>query len=280
VRAKASRAYSSNGAGQAKKLQAESFISKNPFCVFCGGRRSATTVDHVPPIIMFAGRQRPKGLEFAACEVCNHGSRHADLFAAFLGRGFPDTGSAIDKEDISKILRGLQNNIPEVLIEMKMGRASEKLRMRELPTHLRDGGLLRLDGPIASKLLKLFAYKMGLALYFETTKRPLPKNGQIAVRVWSNFEKFTGDFPEKALDFLGKGKTLQQGKKEVNDQFSYATALSEDGKLGAFFASFRMAFALIAFVSEVDGALKETDALPGLTIKTPQQVRELILTLG
>jgi hypothetical protein len=268
------------GQAKQKKLADESFISKNPSCVFCGGERSATTVDHVPPIIMFAGRQRPKGLEFAACEVCNHGSRLSDLFAAFLGRSFPDTGSEIDKEDIGKILRGLQNNIPDVLIEMKMGRASEKLRMRELPMHLRDGGLLRLDGPIASKLLKLFAYKMGLALYFETTKKPLPKNGQIAVRVWSNVDKFTGDFPEEELDFLGKGMTLQQGKKEVNDQFSYATALSEDGKLGAFFASFRMAFALIAFVSEVEGVLKETDTPHGLEIKTPQQVRELILTLG
>jgi hypothetical protein len=40
-----------------------------PWCVYCGGDVPATTVDHVPSIIMFAQRQRPKGLAFGSCEA-------------------------------------------------------------------------------------------------------------------------------------------------------------------------------------------------------------------
>jgi hypothetical protein len=267
--------------GQAKQkaLLHRSFLELYPFCAFCGGDEKAVTVDHVPPIIVFAGRQRPKGLEFPACAVCNNGTRISDLVAAFLARIYPDTHQAIDEEDVVKILAALQNNAPSVLLEMKMGRAAEKLGLRSLPVELRDGGLLRLDGPIVSKMLKAFAYKIGLALYFEETCTPLPPDGEIAVRPFSNVEKFSGEFPDDSLNFLGSNRTLQQGRKHVGDQFLYATALSDDKKLGAFFAGFRMSFSVLAFVSATPGVLQRGETSNAIEVFNPKQIRELILSL-
>jgi hypothetical protein len=53
-------------------------------CIYCAQR--SQTVEHMPPVIMFTRKQRPKGLEFASCEACNGGTKHADLVAAYIGR--------------------------------------------------------------------------------------------------------------------------------------------------------------------------------------------------
>jgi hypothetical protein len=269
--------------GQAKQRASfnKRFLAEHPFCIFCGGTTPSSTVDHVPPIVMFAGRQRPKGLEFAACSVCNNGTRHADLLAAFLGRSFPDPVTATDRQDIDRILKALSNNIPQVLAEMKSNRGAEKLAMRKLPASLQNqGGILKLDGPLVSSMLNLFAYKISLALFYEASKQPLKPDGEIVVRVFSNYERFTGDFPEHSLSFLGTEKTLVQGKKHVGDQFSFATAISEEGYLGSTFATFRMGFAVLAFIAQSPQKLKRPQEPSELDILTPTNIKQLIVQTG
>ena len=84
-----------------------------PWCIYCGGDTPATTVDHVPPIIMFAQRRRPKGLEFGSCEPCNGGTKHADLVAAMIGRSMPDSKMDADREEMKGIFSAVEITFPD-----------------------------------------------------------------------------------------------------------------------------------------------------------------------
>ena len=234
--------------GEAKnrrRYQAE-LLRKSPFCIFCGGDTPATTVDHVPAAVMFDGKQRPKGLEFPACEICNNNAKHSDLVAAWIGRLYPDSKTNEHSKDIPKILKGISNNIPGLLEEMKMGRGAEKLARRKLPEEL-DVGLVKV-GQLAQKYMQVFSLKLGLALHHEVTGNILPKTGGISVRWFTNYEKFTGDFPEELTGFFGSSRTLVAGKNHVSDQFEYAWRIADNREFGIYFASFRMAFAVFAVV--------------------------------
>ena len=73
--------------GEAKqKLRAHAAMLVNAGCIYCVGENAATTIEHMPPISIFEGRQRPKGLEFPSCQACNNNTGHADLVAAMLAR--------------------------------------------------------------------------------------------------------------------------------------------------------------------------------------------------
>jgi hypothetical protein len=44
------------------------------------------SLEHMPPIGMFKGSQRLKGLEFGGCKGCNEGTKAADAAVAFFAR--------------------------------------------------------------------------------------------------------------------------------------------------------------------------------------------------
>ena len=115
--------------GQAKlKRQAHAAIlAHHSGCIYCAGKNAATTIEHMPPIAVFEGKQRPKGFEFPACGPCNNGTGHSDLVAALLARIWPDAVSEIQKKDLKKLLGAVANNIRQLLSEMSIGRAGEKL---------------------------------------------------------------------------------------------------------------------------------------------------------
>ena len=58
-------------------------------CIFCGGNKPATTMEHCPPRAMFQNRQWPEGFEFPACADCNHGTGDVDVLIAMLARMDP-----------------------------------------------------------------------------------------------------------------------------------------------------------------------------------------------
>ena len=81
------------GQSKAKRKSQAALLASRPGCIYCAGAAIATTIEHMPPISLFEGRQRPKGLEFPACEACNNGTGHSDLVAAMLARTWPDAKS-------------------------------------------------------------------------------------------------------------------------------------------------------------------------------------------
>lgn len=265
------------GEAKSRRRNYDELLKKSPFCIFCGGNTPAVTVDHIPAKIMFDGRQRPKGLEFSACKICNNGAKHADLVAAWVGRFLPDPATKEQREEFPKLLRSINNNIPGLLQEMKMGRGAEKLAMRKLPIDV-DGGLLHV-GPLVQKYMQVFSLKLGLALHREVSGNILPGAGGIAVRWFSNYEKFTGDFPDELTNFLGASKTLAAGKKHVSDQFQYAWEISENKEFAIYFASFRMSFAVFAALATDPRIIAPLEGKDGLKVHSPSDVKSLIQAL-
>src|SRR3954467_2212243 len=100
------------GESKQKRRAHATLLDSCPWCIYCGGDQSSTTVDHVPPIIMFDQRQRPKGLEFGSCEPCNVGTKHADLVPAMIGRSMPDSATEAGRTEMKTIFSAVSNNIP------------------------------------------------------------------------------------------------------------------------------------------------------------------------
>ncbi len=227
----------------------------------------ATTIDHVPPRIMFRDRYRPKGLEFPSCRSCNEGTKHSDLVAAMLGRLYPDGKTDMEREEFKKLLRSIKNNIPGLLQEMYFDKTG--------PETSPEANFLRTDGPLVSSHMQTFAMKLGFALYYEFTNQIVPKGGGVAARWFSNHEWLEGKFPQTIFDLLLPPQTLRQGKLEVSDQFSYQWRMAEGNRMGMFFAYFRQAFALVNFVT-VDKSLLEVETEHPVRIMEPGQITSFL----
>lgn len=213
-------------------------LSANPWCVFCGGRQPAETVDHIPPISVFTGRDRPKGLEFSACHSCNQGTRRYDQVFALLSRFHGDEeGSEQYQNDIQQLIIAISNNYPEIITELT-GAAHPSYN---------QGALLEV-GPNIFNTISHIGAKIGLALHFELKKRIVPLHGGVLVSPIFNFEAMQEGLPSEILAFFPHEKTLMQGKKSVPNQFTYSSL--HEGNISAHWVTFRQAFGLQIFVVE------------------------------
>ncbi|MGM4958207.1 hypothetical protein ACT4MK_19295 [Bradyrhizobium barranii] len=259
------------GESKLKRRAHAAVLDSCPCCIYCGGDLLATTVDHVPPIIMFEQRRRPKGLEFGSCEPCNVGTKHADLVAAMVGRSMPDSGTDAGRAEVKSIFSAVNNNIPGLLQEMHVPREMQAAAgWRE-----QNGGLLRTDGPLVSSHMQTFAFKIGFSLYYELTKTVLPKTGGVVARWFSNVDRLEGTFPQTVFEHLLPPNTLRQGKFEVSDQFAYQWRLAEDDRMAMFLATFRQSFAVIAFAA-TDRGLLATESKHPFEICAPGELTSFL----
>jgi hypothetical protein len=240
--------------GEAKrKLRTHAAIlADRPGCIYCAGKNVATTIEHMPPISVFEGRQRPKGLEFPTCQLCNNGTGHSDLVAAMLARSWPDANSDVQRKDMVKILAGVANNLPGLLQEMNVGRASEKLARKRYNLSS-DVHTFRADGPLLTRHVLSFAAKLGFALHHELRREPIPPAGGAQVMWFSNLQAMNGQIPQELFDMLPSSATLRQGVKSVEDQFEYSYATGVRNHM-LYFASFNKSFA-VAGVTAADRSI-------------------------
>jgi hypothetical protein len=214
--------------------------------------------------MMFVGKQRPKGLEFPTCEPCNHGTSHADLVASLLGRTFPDPDSQQGQNDVKKLLSAVSNNIPGLLEEMYVGKAGQKIARRNIPKMPDGAAVLRADGSLVARHMRIFAAKMGYALHYQAFGKPVPPEGAVQPLWFSNTQAARGELPMSAIELLPKKQTLRQGTKEVGDQFEYSWRVTDEGRHGVFYCVFRSSFAVFAVT-----ALDRSELLEGNADRFP-----------
>jgi hypothetical protein len=237
-----------NAMGEARaKRRSHAAILKNfPWCIYCGGANPADTIEHMPPIQMFYERQRPKGLEFPACKECNHGTRHSDLVASLMGRVYPDSESDSAKQELRKILKAVNNNVPGLLQEMEIGSGGQKIARSQIPNMPPGAWALRANGPILEKHMRTFGAKLGLALHYEAHHKPVPLDGGVQPMYFTNVNAARGELPMGIIELLPTPKTLRQGRKDVSAQFNYSWRVTEEGRHSLFYAVFNQAFAVAA----------------------------------
>jgi hypothetical protein len=74
------------GEAKRKRTATQKLVAEFPLCYECGGLRASSTREHMPPKALFDNSHRPDGLVMPACEVCNDGTRSADLTASVVSR--------------------------------------------------------------------------------------------------------------------------------------------------------------------------------------------------
>lgn len=243
--------------GQAKLKQKRhaQILQKNPHCIYCGGTEDATTIDHMPPIAMFENKHRPKGLEFPACEACNKGGSVDELAAAALSRVYPDPDTNKAEREVRNFWEAINNNCPGLLDEMKPGFRQEKLVRRLNGESSSSGSALNVAGPILNRAIHRFAAKIGYALHFELTEKPVPPGGAAYVWWYTNYQALKGGMPDELINILGAPQTLHQGRWEVSNQFTFASKATERGAMSVHLATFRFSFAVCAAVAENSDSL-------------------------
>jgi hypothetical protein len=97
--------------------------------------------------------------------------------------------------------------------------------------------------------MKVFAAKLGLALFFDATGKALPATGNVVPFWFSNVQSLQGKMPSEFVRALPEPKTLTQGKKSVPDQFQYSQVVSPELDWAGFFSTFRFSFAAGSVVS-------------------------------
>jgi hypothetical protein len=261
------------GQANRKRETHAALLAKGLGCIYCAGENVATTIEDMSPRSMFEGKQRPKGLEFPACQTCNNNTGHSDLVAAMLSRAWPGAASEIQKRDLKKLLAAVSNNIPQVLSEMNIGRASEKIarKRHNIPV---DAHPFRMDGPLLTAHLEAFAAKMGFALHYEVRGAAIPASGGVKPMWFSNMQAMTGQIPDILFQMLPSPSTLRQGAKSAGDQFLYSYATDESGHM-LYFASFNESFA-VGGITAVDRSIFLDEHDDRFSVIRPGQFRRQV----
>jgi hypothetical protein len=98
--------------------------------------------------------------------------------------------------------------------------------------------------------MRLFAAKIGLALHYHITTRPLSSSGVVYPLWFTNFQSLVGKIPNTLGSLFPQPKTLRQGRWNVERQFQYDSVQDGEGTFSAHVATFRFSFMTLAFVAE------------------------------
>ena len=107
------------GEANRKLSVSKKFITEFPTCHFCGGKRAATTREHMSPISLFDNSHRPGKLIMPACAECNIGTSTADLTAAIISRWDYDSGGDQERSDHKRLVAQIRKQAPALIAEWR-----------------------------------------------------------------------------------------------------------------------------------------------------------------
>lgn len=249
------------GEAKQKSKRLGQFIKRHPYCCFCGGVNPTETIDHVPAKIMFRQKHRPEGLESPACQSCNQSTKSHEQVAAMLARIDTDTRSAIDREEISKLMKAVSNNRPMLFAEMKPSWRQEYDFYNSLNLPQKAAGAFNASGPLLNESIQIFGAKLCYAYHYHHTKQIVPVNGGVGIRWYTNWDKYNNQLPDDLIGLFKDISTLRQGQWSVEKQFSYSYITTSDSTMAVYYTVFNDAFAVAGFVVHDIKKIAETKGL-------------------
>lgn len=252
--------------GKQTKLRKEAFLRQHPLCCFCGGKTPATTEDHMPPRALFDGRHWPEGYVFPACQSCNDITRLEEQFIAVLARAYPDPQTESQQQEVQKLFQGVANNTPALLVEMQPS-AEQLERTSTIAGREEDMGALNVSGPLVNACVRRFALKLVCALHYIHSGKIIPDTGGVFARWYTNANKMDGTLPTEIFQITQERPVIKRQRTNLGQQFEYEYAIGEDGRIGAYFITFRFSFAIQAFVHLE--ASRMHDVIPATEILHP-----------
>jgi hypothetical protein len=235
--------------GQAKNSRrlSQRLLSDHPNCCFCGGGTNATSVDHVPPKIVFWGKRRPAGLEVPACRACNQGTRKLDQVAGIFSRILVDSTPPPDGEaEFERILGSVARDFPGWQRESVPSPAQVAAFGAQFGSS--TPGQPANIGPLATDALNVVGAKLGFALHYQFTKTIVPPGGIVNVRFETNASLPPRGLPAELTKHLGPAMVLKQGTWTTDGHFAFRSVATPDGTAGVYLAHVGRAFLTTSFV--------------------------------
>src|ERR1700736_2228652 len=107
------------GEAKRKSQTRAAILAAEPRCIYCPG--PAATLEHMPPRGMFRERQRPSGMEYAACDACNEATRGSDAVAALMARIHPQNrDGSWQAQEMRRLVSAIEAYAPGVREEMSL----------------------------------------------------------------------------------------------------------------------------------------------------------------
>ncbi len=240
--------------GSSKKRK-KLFLTHNPICCFCGGNTKAEEPDHIPSRVLFDNRQWPEGYIFPACVQCNRETRHDEQIVAMLSRTYPDPDTPEGIKEMKERIRAVNYNYPDVLAEMQPSIRQKRNTIKKYSIEIPEGKssadlpALNFSGPLVNKAVTNFGRKLFLALYYKHTNKILSNNAGIALLWFSNLQIEHGKLPHDLADLVTNFPTLERCNTNLNTQFSYRYAYSDNNNLMVFITFFRQSFAILGYIN-------------------------------
>ena len=211
------------------------------------------TVEHMPPKAIFPRSHRLSGMEYAACQQCNHSSRAADTAAAIMARLSPtNIVDDLELQEARRLLATMTSIAPQFVHELMNPRKVRPVWEKGRDAVFGPKQQIILDGPVSHALLTTFAAKIGMALYREHVGQPLPRDGVVFTKHYLNSGLVRGeaqaivsimpDFGELKQGRMGSGrlfndrfntdeKTIVAALVAFNDNFFVRVFATHDEKL-------------------------------------------------
>lgn len=227
-----------------QRARRQQFFAQHPRCCFCGGEALATEIDHIPARHLFRNRQWPEGYEFPACSACNRASSLDELVMGALVRiRINDANNDVDKREVSESFGALNRRRPEwmqAIREFSRNETRRTLRENGLPMVTADGSevyVMEMPPDIVDAAQR-YAEKLGRALYYKVTGRPVPPLGGVSATSLTNTQWTSPTFPLEDLQILTSQPALSRSGIDLSDQFNYRYAIANTGDAAGFLVQF------------------------------------------
>lgn len=222
----------------ARGVERKRLLTAEPNCVYCGGKRPATEIDHIPPKLMFPKGHRPKGLETPSCRLCNRGARDSEsLVSLFANMKFGEM-TAVEVDHFDRVAAHVRSNTPR-LIEALSPKAGQRILERKLQEELgEEVGILDVRDPQVLDLILTFGAKCALSLHWHERHELLRSGGKVVVLPFTNEQALNDQIPRQLFELLPEPSFLEQGRKTSVGRFAYASRSTVDGDATAHWALF------------------------------------------
>ena len=244
------------GEAKRKRRKHASIIENAPGCIYCAASRPAEQIDHMPPRAMFRLSQRPRGLEFPSCAICNQGTSRLDVIATLTARTFPGIATKDDAREWDKVTAEAERVAPGIMREMVMPRPAMERTMRAYGVSDPEQAMFWAAGPILSAHMQAFAATTGFALHYEATGTIVPSNGRVQVRWFTSKEVENRKLSDSLIRSLDTRQPIRQGRITSDGLFEYGhVPYAGKPDVPLYFAKVREAFLAVAFVADEVGEL-------------------------
>jgi hypothetical protein len=169
-----------------------------------------------------------------------------DAVAALTARSWPNLSTDEERDELQRLMQGVLRNVPPVRDEMARGYAAQAAIPDDIAAAVGDQVHV-MDFSVRRAILEAFGARVGLALHYDLTGKPLPEGGAVWTEVYTNVDNIRGDALPTELDgVLGPTLALMQKGLTAENDFHCARRHLDDYAGTVSFSAFRQSFAVLA----------------------------------